>query len=147
MNSPQPPPAWYQDHSDPALLRWWDGRQWTGHTHPKPTAASAAPRFRPEKQEAWAPDVAAAKPLWFVWVAFREPNEPAPAYRPGGGAYLYGWPFSSLPKRGVRAVVDGFDGPANVVVLALATEQDAARLRSERVKIKNVLRLASVRGT
>lgn len=30
----QPPEAWYADPSDPTRLRWWDGRQWTGHTAP-----------------------------------------------------------------------------------------------------------------
>jgi hypothetical protein len=30
----QPPEAWYEDPSDPTRLRWWDGRQWTGHTAP-----------------------------------------------------------------------------------------------------------------
>lgn len=28
------PPGWYQDPQNPALQRWWDGHQWTSHTHP-----------------------------------------------------------------------------------------------------------------
>lgn len=28
--------AWYPDPSDPGLLRYWDGRGWTGYTLPKP---------------------------------------------------------------------------------------------------------------
>ncbi|WP_227999195.1 DUF2510 domain-containing protein [Nocardia australiensis] len=27
-----PAPGWYPDHADPALLRWFDGYQWTNQT-------------------------------------------------------------------------------------------------------------------
>ena len=27
-------PGWYPDNRDRALVRWWDGNQWTGHTQP-----------------------------------------------------------------------------------------------------------------
>ncbi len=40
----QPPPTdgghpagWYADYRDTGALRWWDGRQWTEHTHPAVT--------------------------------------------------------------------------------------------------------------
>ena len=28
------PPGWYADYADESLLRYWDGAQWTEHTHP-----------------------------------------------------------------------------------------------------------------
>lgn len=31
-----PEAGWYQDPQNPAQTRWWDGAQWTGHTHPSP---------------------------------------------------------------------------------------------------------------
>ncbi len=35
------PAGWYQDHTDPTLLRYWDGSQWTEHT--APTVATRGP--------------------------------------------------------------------------------------------------------
>ncbi|WP_261393052.1 DUF2510 domain-containing protein [Rhodococcus sp. BP22] len=36
-----PPPGWHPDPSEPGLLRYWDGTQWTEHTQSaaEPTAA------------------------------------------------------------------------------------------------------------
>ncbi|WP_186626565.1 DUF2510 domain-containing protein [Rhodococcus sp. BP22] len=41
MTSPTPPPGWHPDPSEPGLLRYWDGTQWTEHTQSaaEPTAA------------------------------------------------------------------------------------------------------------
>jgi uncharacterized protein (AIM24 family) len=36
------PADWYPDHSDPSLLRYWDGTAWTEHTAPAPTPAPVA---------------------------------------------------------------------------------------------------------
>ena len=33
---------WYPDPQDPSLLRYWDGRQWTEHTHPADAATAQA---------------------------------------------------------------------------------------------------------
>jgi len=32
-----PPPGWHPDPWEPTSLRWWDGHQWTGYTHARPT--------------------------------------------------------------------------------------------------------------
>lgn len=32
MNGQPMPPGWYPDHQNPALVRFWDGRQWTAQT-------------------------------------------------------------------------------------------------------------------
>ena len=45
-NRQTPAAGWYHDPTDPSLIRWWDGRDWTSHlqrppTVPAPPAASA----------------------------------------------------------------------------------------------------------
>jgi len=37
VTAPTPPPGWHQDPADANLLRYWDGRQWTEQTQPKPS--------------------------------------------------------------------------------------------------------------
>src|SRR3954471_23379536 len=36
-----PVAAWYQDHREPHLMRYWDGARWTEHTAPMPSAVPA----------------------------------------------------------------------------------------------------------
>src|SRR5205807_284964 len=47
-----PPPGWYPDPQAPALLRYWDGSQWTSYTQPAGMAPSdprpAQPAPQPE---------------------------------------------------------------------------------------------------
>jgi hypothetical protein len=53
-------PGWYPDNQDPALVRWWDGTQWTEHTQPaRPaTPTGPAPGFVPgDGAPGWPPPV------------------------------------------------------------------------------------------
>jgi hypothetical protein len=43
MNQGNPPPNWYPDPKGEAELRYWDGTQWTDHTHSGQAAAAPAP--------------------------------------------------------------------------------------------------------
>ncbi|WP_210418149.1 DUF2510 domain-containing protein [Ruania zhangjianzhongii] len=41
------PPGWHRDPRGGPLERWWDGRQWTGHTRPSQPVAAAGPGIQP----------------------------------------------------------------------------------------------------
>lgn len=41
MNQPLPPPGWYPDTANAALVRWWDGARWTDATQPVVSHAPA----------------------------------------------------------------------------------------------------------
>jgi len=42
------PAGWYPDPSDQAQLRWWDGSDWTQHTHSAPPAQVALTKAPPQ---------------------------------------------------------------------------------------------------
>lgn len=66
-----PPPNWYPDPKGEAELRYWDGSQWTEHTHSgQPAAAPASP-----------PPTAAPAPQ------APPPSGPPAAGTPGAGGY------------------------------------------------------------
>lgn len=54
MNSTEIAPGWYPDNADPALQRWWDGRQWTAHTTPTVVMAPVASTNGPRPKNTWA---------------------------------------------------------------------------------------------
>ena len=49
VQTPQIPPGWYPDHSNPSLQRWWDGRDWTAHTAPAVAASQLVATAAPAK--------------------------------------------------------------------------------------------------
>src|SRR5687767_3994296 len=69
------PPGWYEDPSQPAQLRYWDGNAWTGSTAPK--QAAPAPGYGPPTQGYGRP----APPGY---------GPPAPRPGAGGGSGLAG---------------------------------------------------------
>lgn len=52
--TPEPPgvAGWYDDATDAALLRYWDGAKWSPHTAPRPTDAAGAAVSAVELDEA-----------------------------------------------------------------------------------------------
>lgn len=74
------PAGWYPDPHGEAELRYWDGNDWTEHTH------SAQAQGAPPQQ---APPPAQAPPQQ------APPPQQEPAYTPGGGS-----PYASAPARG-----------------------------------------------
>jgi hypothetical protein len=62
--TPPPPPStvpagWYDDASDPQILRYWDGSAWSDHTAPKNAAPPAAHGMSTKKKLAIAGGVVA----------------------------------------------------------------------------------------
>ena len=53
----QQPSGWYDDPTDPDLLRYWDGVTWTTHTAPKksPTASQSTIGMPQQTQQPTAP--------------------------------------------------------------------------------------------
>lgn len=70
--APNPSADWYPDPRNPALLRYWDGRQWTAHTSPRPAGWTPGQQWSPYRQppRAWrAPDKRSSwsgVPVWAV---------------------------------------------------------------------------------
>lgn len=46
------PAGWYPDPNDGRIQRWWDGYQWTHHTHPPAPAYSAGSLYNGAKDAA-----------------------------------------------------------------------------------------------
>ena len=44
-----PPAGWFPDPSQAGMLRWWDGAQWTQHTHPMPPPQPAYGYVDPQR--------------------------------------------------------------------------------------------------
>ena len=42
------PQGWYPDPNDPTIVRWWDGQQWTSHTHPRGDESSSRVQTPPD---------------------------------------------------------------------------------------------------
>lgn len=63
----QQPAGWYPDQADPALVRWFDGKQWTPATLPKPeespeAAPETGPDIPPKRDGPWMAPGAAGGP-------------------------------------------------------------------------------------
>lgn len=52
-NNPLPGPGWHPDPHRPGYLRYWDGRVWTPHTSPLPSAPTTQVRTRKPWFRSW----------------------------------------------------------------------------------------------
>jgi hypothetical protein len=118
------PAGWYQDNQDVALLRWWDGFQWTAHTQPRPATAPVQPGFQA---------VGAARATVAAGMA-----------QPGLGRHG----IKSAGKRDLQAEVDRLHQELNGIGVAeraqLSAEvvrlrDEVARLRHEEVEVSSVV--------
>jgi hypothetical protein len=85
MNQGNPPPNWYPDPKGEAELRYWDGGQWTEHTHSSQTAAQPAPAAPPPSAAPppqSAPPVASDATAPGTQPAYQQPAYQQPAQAP-----------------------------------------------------------------
>src|SRR5688500_3826655 len=80
MNQGNPPANWYPDPKGEAELRYWDGTQWTEHTHSAQAPAQPAPAAPPPSA---APAPQAPAPAASQGTApGQQPGYQQPAYTP-----------------------------------------------------------------
>ena len=122
---PQQRAGWYPDNEDAALLRWWDGVQWTGHTQPaRPTPKPGFP----------VPDGGRAADTGNVIAA---PAHPAGA--------RHGWPGRKRDLQAevdrLRQVVDAMGIPERDQLQAEIAQlrEDLARLRREEGELSAIV--------
>jgi uncharacterized RDD family membrane protein YckC len=91
------PSGWYDDPTDPELLRYWDGVTWTTHTAPKksPTVSQSTIGMPPQTQQPTAP-----MPSGSGW--HDRPAQGGAGYGQGG-QYPYGqqapqYPYQQAPQ-------------------------------------------------
>jgi uncharacterized RDD family membrane protein YckC len=94
----QQPSGWYDDPTDPDLLRYWDGVTWTTHTAPKksPTISQSTIGMPQQTQEPTTP-----MPSGSGW--HDRPVQGTPGYGQGGQQYPYGqqapqYPYQQAPQ-------------------------------------------------
>jgi hypothetical protein len=91
MNQGNPPANWYPDPKGEAELRYWDGTQWTEHTHSSQTVAQPAPAAPPPSAAPppqSPPPAAADATAPGTQPAYQQPQQPGyatPPPGPGGG--------------------------------------------------------------
>lgn len=88
--------GWYDDETDAALLRYWDGAKWSPHTAPRPPDAAMSV---PEQTVALFREVTAV-PTVTVTVPLRAPDEHTTVP-------LASEPAEVRPRRGLRWRVGG----------------------------------------
>ncbi|MFB6565597.1 phospholipid scramblase-related protein [Streptomyces noursei] len=82
MTNANIPAGWYADpQGTPHLLRWWDGAQWTGHTHPGQQAQPAAQAGHPGQP------LPAQQQTPQQYAPQQQPAQAAYGQQPGGAPY------------------------------------------------------------
>ncbi|ARH94382.1 phospholipid scramblase-related protein [Streptomyces lydicus] len=110
MTNANIPAGWYADpQGTPHQLRWWDGSQWTAHTHPGQqqaahVAGGAAAQGTAAPEQAQAARPAAQQPAQQPMPQQFAPQQAAPAQAPypgqQQGGVAYGQPGPGHPQQG-----------------------------------------------
>ncbi|QSE94211.1 DUF2510 domain-containing protein [Rhodococcus pseudokoreensis] len=74
MTTPTPPPGWYPDPQNPAIIRYWDGVRWTANAHPNSLTTQPAVPPAPKRKYAWLLYAAVALILIVAVTGFFDPS-------------------------------------------------------------------------
>lgn len=96
----QQPSGWYDDPSDPELLRYWDGVTWTNHTAPKKAPTTPLPQggsWQAETPQQQGPSVPQAGTQTPGQYSGQSPQQ-HPGQYPGSGQYPYAGQYPGAPQ-------------------------------------------------
>lgn len=114
----QQPSGWYDDPSNPEMLRYWDGVMWTNHTAPKksPTLPQSTIGL-PQQQQPSVPQATTPMPQGGAWQGQNAPAQYPPQYQQFPQAPAASWmtgpttadgvPLASWGKRLLAWILDG----------------------------------------
>lgn len=96
----QQPSGWYDDPSNPEMLRYWDGVMWTHHTAPKksPTLSQPTAAIPQEPSVPQAPQPTTPMPQGGGWQGQNAPQQaqyPQYPQAPGGAAWMTAGPSTA----------------------------------------------------
>lgn len=124
--SSTPQAGWYPDPSEPSVLRYWDGAQWTTHMQPAPQAAAPVPKPRITNRAALGIVFGLAIVATLVFVVFGGGDSDSGTVTPAGQDPDA---FAQTQARAAQTTIETYSAD-NDGVYTGATEADLKKMES-----------------